>query len=324
MDEFALIRQHFAALAAPFPGALDLRDDAAIIEVSAGKQLVVSTDTMVAGVHFFGGEDAAQIARKLLRVNLSDLAAMGAAPYCYLLNVSLPNAVKESWVQRFCEGLYQDQQDYGIVLAGGDTTATPGPLTLTVTAMGCVAKGKALKRSGAKPGMRVYVSGTLGDSALGLAILKKEINGGTAMDDAQLIERYFLPQPRLTLGQALVGNAAACMDISDGLVQDAGHIAAAAGVGIVLDAGRLPLSNAAHATLERCPELFPRIYSGGDDYELLFTAPPAYEAEIMAIANRVDIPVFCIGEVVSGQGVQLRDMDGQDITPRKQGWQHFT
>ena len=210
MDEFSLIAKYFRPLAKDFPGALNLQDDAAHLRIPAGHKLVVTNDAITAGVHFKGDEDAAHIARKALRVNLSDLAGKGATPLCYFLALMLPEAPDEQWLARFAQGLAQDQQEFGITLAGGDTTAIKGPLTLAVTALGLVPDHAMLKRGGAHAGDEIYVSGTLGAAAL---------SGYT-----------LLPEPRLALGQSLLGVASACMDISDGLVQDLGHLCTASGV----------------------------------------------------------------------------------------------
>lgn len=311
MDEFGIIQTYFSPLAKGFPGSLNLKDDAALLHAPAGCELVATTDALIAGVHFLGHEDASLIARKALRVNLSDLAAMGARPMAYLLALMLPKNTKPAWLARFAAGLAQDQRLFSLHLAGGDTTATPGPLSLSITAFGSAPKGKALKRSGARPGDSIYVSGTLGDSALGLASLRGKLKSRLSGSDREFLEdRYLLPQPRVALGQKLLETANACMDISDGLVQDLEHICAASGTGADIHAGRLPLSKAA-ASL---PGALSAALCGGDDYELLFTAPP-----------EKPVPGDCtaIGEITKGKGVRVLDAKGKPITLARKGFKHF-
>lgn len=322
MDEFALIRTLLAPLARDFPGSLNLRDDAALLRAPEGCELVVTKDAMCAGVHFFPQDDAGLIAKKLLRVNLSDLAAKGAAPLCYFMALMLPRDTDNGWYARFAEGLRDDQAHYGIHLAGGDTTATPGLLALSLTAVGSVKQGAALLRSGARAGDRIYVSGTLGDAALGLAVLQETLNV-SPLHSLWLKERYYLPQPRMALGAKLHGIAHACMDVSDGLVQDLGHICTASGVGAVIHRHRLPLSEAALSVLQENEAWWHAISSGGDDYELLFTVPHNMEDELQALAQQLLLPLTCIGDIVPGSDVQLLDEHGQDATPAQGGYRHF-
>lgn len=319
MDEFALIHRVFKPLAAGFSGSLNLTDDAAIVEPPAGTKLVISKDALVSGVHFFGQEDAALIARKLLRANLSDIAAMGARPLCYFLGLSLPQDMSSAWVERFGEGLAQDQEAYHFPLAGGDTTRTPGPLTLSITAVGYVTIGQALRRSRAQAGDALYVSGTIGDAALGLRVMRGELT-----EDAHLRERYLLPQPRVELGARLHGIVSSCMDISDGLAQDLGHICAASNVAAVLEAHRVPLSPSAARIVESQPQHLHTILSGGDDYELLFTVPSAQEAALKEAAKAAHTPVTRIGHIAQGSGVKVLDAQGSPIALKRGGFNHFS
>jgi len=313
LDEFGRIARFFAPLAAGFPGALGLTDDAALISPRPGRQLVVTTDALVADIHFRRDDPPDLIARKALRVNLSDLAAMGAEPLCYTLVTALAADRDEAWLEGLVRGLGADQAEFGIALAGGDSVRTPGPSMLSVTAIGDVPSGQALLRSGARAGDHVYVSGTIGDGALGLAALRGEI----ADPAGQLADRYLLPRPRLALGAALRGRATAALDISDGLVADLGHIAGTSGIRIVIEAERVPLSVPARAALAADPARLSTILTGGDDYELAFTSPADLTGEIAGIA------VTRIGRVDSGSGVAVLDRRGDEVTLAAGGYRHF-
>ncbi len=323
--EFELIEKYFAPLSADQPGAFALTDDAAVLEIAAGRRLVFSIDTLVAGVHFLEDEPAETTAAKLLRVNLSDLAAMGAVPLAYALSTALPENVDSGWLEGFARGLAADQEVFQITLVGGDTVATPGPLTLTLAALGTIGEGGELRRAAAEPGDTVYVSGTIGDGALGLMAQGGELETVTPQERAFLVERYRRPEPRLALGQRLVGLAHAAIDVSDGLVADLGHVCRASGVDATIDAPRLPLSPAARAALEAEPRLIERILTGGDDYELLFTAPPRARAAVMALSDESGIAVTAIGEIAdSGAGaVCVVDANGRELAFKRPGYRHF-
>jgi thiamine-monophosphate kinase len=321
-DEFTRIARFFAPLAAGFPGAFGLTDDAATFGLAAGEQAVVTTDAVVAGVHFIGDEPPGLIARKALRVNLSDLAAKGARPIGYTLAAVLPAAIDDAWLTAFAAGLAADQAAFGIPLIGGDTVGTQGPLTLSITALGAV-QGRMLRRAGARPGDRIYVSGTLGDAALGLKVLRGDLAELAQADRDFLADRYRLPQPRLALGRAIAHQASAGLDVSDGLVQDLGHIAACSEVGAVLALDRLPLSGAGAAALAAESALRAAVLGGGDDYELLFTASQEKHDIIAKLASEAVTSVTEIGEIVAGQGVVVRDAAGRDVTPAMRGYQHF-
>ena len=323
LGEFELIARYFAPLSAGQPGALGLRDDAALLPPSPGAVHVLTTDTLISGVHFLPDDPPDLVARKLLRVNLSDLAAMAARPVAYLLALSLPGEFDQSWVEGFTTGLAEDQEEFGIGLLGGDTTATPGPLSATITAIGEVPTGAELRRSGARPGDAIFVSGTLGDAALGLMALGGDLPELAVAAADELIGRYRLPRPRVSLGCELRGLASAAADVSDGLVADLGHICAASGVAARIDHARLPLSPAARAVIAAAPERASIALSGGDDYELLFTAPPAAAAGISAAAARTKIPVTEIGSVVDGVGVRVIGEDGREVELTSTGYRHF-
>ena len=311
--EFALIARHFRPLAGP--GALDLSDDAAVFAPPAGCELVISADAMVAGVHFLPDDAADLVARKLLRTNLSDLAAMGARPYGYLLTVSTPRETPDAWFAAFAAGLAVDQARYGITLLGGDTTSTPGPISLSLTILGTIRPGQAIRRNGARAGDGIWVSGTIGDGALGLLAA----TGQLADPSGFLADRYRLPQPRLGLATPELVHA--CMDVSDGLVQDCGHLCRASGVAADIRSALLPLSDAARGA---GGGYLPLCLSGGDDYELLMAVPGDRAADFQTHAELLRIPVTRIGQFVAGApDVIVRDSAGT-ITPiQRGGWSHF-
>jgi thiamine-monophosphate kinase len=326
--EFDLIARYFAPLAKSFPGALGLKDDVALIDVPAGRRIVVTVDAMVAGVHFLPDDPPDAVARKLMRVNLSDLAAKGAEPYACLMALSLPAQADDSWLQAFAGGLAADAAEFAMPLIGGDTTATPGPLTVSLTAFGLVGDGTGAEpgpmlRSGAKVGDRIFVSGTIGDGLLGL-----RVSGGDHGDLAErlkayLVGRYRLPNPRLALGRRLAAIAHASADVSDGLVADLGHICAASGVGAEIQAAMIPMSDAAQIVVARTPALLSNLLSGGDDYELVFAADPADSGRIAAIAQETGVPVTGIGFIVAGDKVEVTDARAMNIVLETAGYRHF-
>jgi thiamine-monophosphate kinase len=311
--EFALIARHFKPLAGP--GSLDLSDDAAVLTPPPGRELVIAADAMVGGVHFLPDDPADLVGKKLLRTNLSDLAAMGAEPLGYLMTVSAPTTTPDAWFAAFAAGLAADQKEFGVTLLGGDTTSTPGPVSLSLTILGTVAPGQAIRRAGAAPGDAIWVSGTIGDGALGLLAATGKLNDPTNF----LADRYRLPRPRLELGRRLHGIASAGMDVSDGLVQDLGHICRASGVAAEIEAAAVPLSDAARAAnqLERC-------ITGGDDYELLIAVPPARERALQQVSAESGIPVTRIGRFRAGAPrVTVRTANGE-MHLQRGGWSHFT
>lgn len=321
--EFALIARHFRPLAEGVPGALALADDAALLDPPAGRTLVLAADAMVAGVHFLPEDPPETIGRKLLRVNLSDLAAMGADPLGYLMTTALPPGITPAWLDAFAQGLKEDQRAYGCGLLGGDTVSTPGPLALSLTILGTVAPGRALTRAGARPGDAVWVSGTIGDGALGLLALTGRLPGLAEAHRAALADRYRLPRPRLALGRGLAGIATACLDVSDGLVQDLGHLCRAAGLSAEIEAEAVPLSAAAAAAVAADPALLPRCLTGGDDYELVFTAPEAAAADLARLAAAAGVPVARIGRMVAPGGAEVRVRHGGTVLELAEtGWSH--
>lgn len=316
--EFAFIERHLRPLAAGHPGALNLTDDAALLEPTAGMQLVLAKDALVEGVHFLPHDAAEHVAQKALRVNLSDLAAMGATPRGYLLALMRPKRLPPEWLGRFSQGLAQDQAAFGVTLLGGDTVVTPGPLSLSVTALGEAPRGQVLQRGGARAGDDIYVSGTLGGAALGLAVLQGRLSPAMAASNF-LIRRYRLPEPRIELGEALRGIAHAAIDISDGLLADLGHVLEVSGKGAEIHTDQIPISQAAaphRGALEAA-------LGGGDDYELLFTAHPEQRPAIQAIGEQLSLSLTVIGEVKDGTGLDVLDVNGRPFPVDKIGWQHF-
>jgi len=311
--EFTLIARHFRPLAGP--GALDLRDDAALLTPPAGRQLVLTADAMVAGVHFLADDPPDLVGRKLLRVNLSDLAAKGAVPLAYLMTVSTPKDTPDAWFAGFAAGLAQDQAQYGVTLLGGDTTSTPGPISLSLTIIGHVAPNTAVHRFGAKAGDEIWVTGTIGDGALGLAVA----HGCLTDPSGFLLDRYRLPQPRV--GLRLAGIASAGMDVSDGLVQDLGHLCRASGLAAEVAVASVPLSPAARAA---GPDWLTTCLTGGDDYELLLAVPPDRSGAIQQAALQLGVAVTRVGHFHSGSPeVMLRQASGEPLALTRGGWSHF-
>ncbi len=322
-NEFDLIKRLFLPLTGGRPEALDLADDVALIDGPPGTQWAITKDAMVAGVHFFPDDPPELIARKLVRVNLSDLAAKGAEPCFLLLATCFPRDVSEDWLDRFASGLKADCAMFGVAVIGGDTVTTPGPLVLSLTAVGKIPEGAALLRSNARSGDEIWLSGTLGDGALGLLVAKGE---GPSLGKAHaefLLDRYRLPRPRVALGPRLRGLAHAAMDVSDGLIADLGHLCRASKLHADLEADRLPLSEAAQAALTAGLGEFAALVSGGDDYEILFTAPAAAHDSLEALARDLDLALTPIGRMKAGEGVTLLDKTGGEISLARRGYNHF-
>jgi thiamine-monophosphate kinase len=321
LGEFERIRRFFAPLAAP--GGLGLLDDAALVDCKAGRRLVVTADAIVAGVHYLPDDPPELVAKKLLRVNLSDLAAMGAVPRHYLLTTALPAALGSAWLTRFAQGLEEDQRRFGIDLLGGDSVSTAGPAVLSLTAIGEVKAGMEVRRSGARPSDLVWVSGTIGDAFLGLSLLRGGYPGLAPEHRALLIGRFQVPDPRTELGPLLCGIAHAMIDVSDGLLADLGHICETSQVAAVIELGSLPLSPAARVVVEDGPAIHPHLATGGDDYELLFAAPAESTEAIRALSSRLGLPITMIGKIEVGSGVRLVDADGRVIPFDQAGYRHF-
>jgi thiamine-monophosphate kinase len=319
MTEDELIARWFAGRGpARADVVLGVGDDAALLRVPAGMELVSAVDALVAGVHFFPDAAPEDVGHRVLAVNLSDLAAMGATPAWALLTLVLPDA-DESWLAGFSAGLFELAARHDVALVGGDTNR--GPLCVCLHLHGHVPAGAALRRDGARPGDDVWVSGTLGDAAAGLELVRDGAPGRDAAAAAQVRARFLRPQPRVAEGATLRGIASAVIDVSDGLVRDAGRLARASGAGIEIDAGSLPLSDALRALHDDTHARWLAL-GGGDDYELLFAVPPARRAELERAARAWPVPCTRIGRVVAGAAVRVQ-LDGADLQVGTPGFSHF-
>jgi thiamine-monophosphate kinase len=323
LGEFAMIAKLLAPLAVDDPGAYGLTDDAATMALPSGQDLVVTKDLLVESVHFLRDDPPDLVARKALRVNLSDLAAKGATPRNYLLGLSLASWVDDEWLAQFASGLADDQKRFGVTLCGGDTAATPGPLTLSVTAFGAVPSGRMIRRRGARPRDAVFVSGTVGDAGAGLAVLKGEGVGLSDFDRAALISRYQLPEPRVGLGPQLLGLASSALDVSDGLLADLGHIAEVSNVRIAVDCAKVPVSSATRALWGQGQDAVLRAATSGDDYEIAFTAPASARARVEEVSRASGVTMTEIGRVEAGSGVHFLDERGKPIAVPRAGFTHF-
>ena len=321
--EFGLIERFFRPLSRVAPGAFALRNDGALLTPPAGESLAVTKDLMVAGVHYPDGEEPSILARRLLRVNLSDLAAMGATARAYALGLALPEDVADAWVEAFAAGLAHDQEAFGVTLIGGDMVGTRGPAVLSLTAFGTVAGDSCLTRSGAVAGDDIYVSGNIGDATLGLRAVRGDLRGVAASDLAALAERFRLPEPRLALGAALIGLATCAIDVSDGLVADLSHICEEAGGAACVGAHAVPLSEAARRALAGGVAALADLLTGGDDYELLFCAPPSARGAVDGLGCRLGLALTRIGTIGRGEGVRVVDADGQPLALGRTGYAHF-
>ena len=324
-DEAGLIARFFRPLATA-PGAALLLDDAATVPADGVRELVVTTDAIVAGIHFFPDDPPDAIARKALRVNLSDIAAKGAAPAGYLVTLALPQDWTTDWLEGFVDGLAADQEEFGVSLLGGDTVRTPGPLWVSVTALGHAQEGHVPRRSGGAPGQRLYVTGTIGDAALGLRLRRDErlaLRWDLRRAEKELLlDRYLLPEPRLGLSRIVAAYATAAMDVSDGLAGDAGKLAAASRCGAVIDAARVPVSRAVARAVEHDEAALAAALTGGDDYELLLAIDPGDAPAFEFEAAATGIAVTDIGALVEGGGIEI-DRQGRPLDLGRGSFTHF-
>lgn len=323
-DETDLIQTYLAPLTNGAPGAFGLRDDAALLTPDLGNDLVVTSDPIICGVHFFPTDAPADIAWKALAVNASDLAAKGAEPLGYMLTLAFPEPPEREWVRAFADGLRSAQESFGCRLIGGDTDLTPGPLTIGVTLVGTVPRGKFVPRQGAAKGDHVFATGTIGDSAIGLAIHRElpSLARLSVEDKVFLLGRYLRPQPRLRLTETLRAHASAALDISDGLIKDLSRLAGP--FGFALEFPRLPLSEAAARALALEPELINAILSGGDDYELLVAVPPAAITGFQRGAETAGIPVTDLGSLGEVGPLRVLDEGGAPLEVQRPGYDHFS
>jgi len=324
--EDRLIGRYFKPLAR-HPGALGLVDDAALLAPPRGHELVLKTDAIVGGIHFFDDDSPAAVAQKALRVNLSDLAAKGAKPAGYLLSLIIPKSVDDRWLASFARGLAADGKRYKFPLLGGDTDRTTGPVTISISAFGTVPKGTMVRRDGAHVGDIVAVTGTIGDAAIGLQL---RLDAGAArrweLDRAMrkhLLNRYLLPQPRNAIAEVLRRHASGGMDVSDGLAGDLAKLCRASGVGAEVEVARVPLSKAARRAVEANPKLIEIALTGGDDFEVVATIPQRRWAPFAAAARRIGVPVTAIGRVVKGQGARFLGADGMALRFARASFSHF-
>ena len=322
--EDRLIAKYLRPLA-QHPGAFGLIDDAAVLIPPAGHDLVLTTDGVIAGVHVFAGDPANAIARRALRVNLSDLAAKGAKPAGFLMSLALPADVSDEWLAAFAAGLGDDARQYGCPLLGGDTDRTPGPLSVSIAAFGTLPSGTMVRRTGAKAGDLVFVSGTIGDAALGLALRRDPATAArlTATARDHLLARYQLPQPRTMLAEALRGHASGAIDISDGLVADLAKLCRASGASARIEVERIPLSDGARAMCDADAEALRTVLTGGDDYEILATVAPANAEAFRAAALAAGAALASIGCIEAGDAAPRLLRDGQALQFDRMGYSHF-
>jgi len=320
--EDRLIARYFVPIAT-HPGALGLTDDAAFITPPAGHDIVLKTDAIIGGVHFFPDDSPREVARKALRVNLSDLASKGARPLGFLLSLALTKDTGEAWLAEFAEGLRADAALFNCPLFGGDTDRTPGPVTISVAMFGAVPSGTMVRRAGAKHGDRVFVTGTIGDAALGLALRK---GAAWPLSEAQrqhLIARYLLPQPRNALAEAVRTHASAAMDVSDGLAGDLAKLCRVSAAAAEIEVRRVPLSDAARAAIAADPAMLTTALTGGDDYEIVCAVPAARADAFRAAALAAHVTVTEIGAIGAGEGARFLDAKGQALAFAHASFSHF-
>ena len=324
-SETELIQTYFAPLTEGVPGAFGLKDDAAVVPHAPGTDLVFSSDPIIAGVHFFPDDRPADIAWKALACNVSDMAAKGAKPLAYLLTLALPDAPERAWIADFADGLRAAQQEFGCNLIGGDTDRTPGPLSIGITIIGSVPSGTFVPRHGSKAGDHVFITGTIGDAALGLALRRDPSLLEDLLSESDrnfLLDRYLRPRPRFALADAVRTYARAALDISDGLMKDLTRVAGPLGIALKFDA--IPLASPVRAALAADPKVQDAILAGGDDYELLIAVPPENAEKLLASAAKTGIDVHDVGVLEAKIPVVAIDSTGKPMEPRRPGYDHFS
>lgn len=315
-----MIQRYFLPLTMGRKEAEGLKDDAAILDIPEGYDLVISSDTLNGGTHFLKNEAAANIAHKVLRVNLSDMAAMGAKPYCYQMNLAFSEFPDEAWVKEFSAALLDDNAAFGVFCSGGDTTVAEGPLLVSLTITGLVPKGKAVKRSTARAGDLLVLSGPVGDAAIGVKILLGLLE---AADPAPFLRAAHMPAPRISISDEICQYARAAVDISDGLVADLGHVCHASGVGATIDLPKVPFSAAARAVLDTGEITYETLLTGGDDYEIAMAVAPDDIAAFSAAAAAKGVTLCVVGAFTDGGDVSVLDESGAALELSRTGWTHF-
>ena len=326
LDEFGIIKKYFSPLSRGESGAYSLLDDAAKVKFKSSSSTVITTDAMVSGVHFPLTEPANYIASRLLRVNLSDIAAMGAVPVGYTLLLALPDSINIEWISSFSTGLAEEQEIFGVTLLGGDTTKCSSEMVLSITMLAEAKENNVLLRSGANEGDEVYVSGYIGDAFLGLSILQRELENSDKKTDKYLIERFRRQTPRLELGKRLVGIATSAIDLSDGLISDLGHVCSASNVSARIIIDEIPISKAAEKIVLDDSKIIRNLITGGDDYELIFTVPSNKSGIVDNLSVELGVNLTKIGEIIkknNSQSVATFDLSGNMIIFEKTGFRHF-
>lgn len=325
MNEFDFITKYLAGLAGP--EGLDLLDDAALWTPPAGLSAVISTDTLVEGVHFPDGKFDSELAQKLIRVNISDIVAKGADPIGYSLSLTINENVSEMALESFCAGLASDQDEYGLKLWGGDTTQTSGPNVLTITIFGTVPSGAMVKRSGAQVGDVLCVTGCIGDSYLGLKTLLKQIEIGVIETDiAHWLQAYHVPRPAFKLRRGIRTLATAALDVSDGLIADAQHLSKASNVAVIINLNEIPVSPSTQTWLDGQPNRITALKSlatGGDDYQVLAAMNPSKFDELRHISVTCGVRLTKVGRIEQGNGIRIKDKNGEQIAVERHGYTHF-
>ncbi|MEM7651506.1 MAG: thiamine-phosphate kinase [Pseudomonadota bacterium] len=320
MNEFEMIQKYFLPLSMGRQEAEGLQDDAAILEIPEGHDLVISSDTLNGGTHFLKNEDAANIAHKALRVNLSDMAAMGAKPYCYQMNLAFSQFPDEAWVKDFSAALLEDNKAFGVFCSGGDTTVAEGPLLVSITVTGLVPKGRAVRRSTAQAGDLVVLTGPVGRAAVGVKVLL----GVLELEYPQkFLDVCHKPEPRTVISEEISKYARAAVDVSDGLIADLGHVCSTSGVGAKLDLDKIPFTDDTKALIDAETVDYEALLTGGDDYEIAMAVPPEHIEAFTAESAAKGVALSVIGTFEAGKGVEVIDPAGAPMEFTRQGWTHF-